>query len=191
MKIFSKKHTIKIPEDITVLYNDNIKIITFIGPTGRRSLNLKVKINLLTEKRIIQVSKISFLKMSNNQKKTLKAIQGTTVALIKQIILEISVILYKKLKLVGVGYRVFVTETHSNQILNFKLGYSHQIYFKIPKNFNAVSSKTTNLFIFGNSYQYINQISSLIKSYKYPEPYKGKGILYENEKITIKEGKKV
>ena len=75
-----------------------------------------------------------FFKMSNNQKKTLKALQGTTVALIKQIILEISVILHKKLKLVGVGYRVFVTETHNNQVLNFKLGYSHNIYFKIPEN---------------------------------------------------------
>ena len=56
------------------------------------------------------------------------------MALIKQLILEISVSLYKKLNLVGVGYRVFFIEILNNQLLNFKFGYSHQIYFKIPNN---------------------------------------------------------
>lgn len=129
--------------------------------------------------------------MSSNEKKTLKSIQGTTVSLIKQIILEISVLLCSKLKLIGVGYRAFPIEIFNNQLLHLRLGYSHQIYFKIPENLTISCIKTTNLFIFGNSYQFIYQIAAIIRSYKVPEPYKGKGILYENEKIAIKEGKKV
>lgn len=129
--------------------------------------------------------------MSNNKKKILKSIQGTTIALIKQIILEISVVLCRKLKFIGVGYKAFPIEVYNNQLLHLRLGYSHQIYYKIPKNLTIFCIKSTNLFIFGNSYQFVHQIAAIIRSYKVPEPYKGKGILYDNEKIAIKEGKKV
>ena len=76
-------------------------------------------------------------------------------------------------------------------MLEFKLGYSHNIYFKIPKNLTVFCLKSDKIFISGNFYEYISQIASQIRSYKTPEPYKGKGILYENEKIFLKEGKKV
>ena len=78
-----------------------------------------------------------------------------------------------------------------NYILHFKLGFSHQIYFKISNTLNVFCLKATTIFVCGNSYQEISQICASIRSCKYPEPYKGKGILYENEKISIKEGKKV
>ena len=77
------------------------------------------------------------------------------------------------------------------KLLNFKLGYSHQIFFKIPRNLNVFCLKSTKLFVSGLSNSYVNQIAALIRSYKTPEPYKGKGILYENEKIILKEGKKI
>jgi large subunit ribosomal protein L6 len=73
----------------------------------------------------------------------------------------------------------------------FKLGYSHSLYFKIPEQLIIFCLKFTKLFIYGNSYQNVTQIASLIRSYKKPEPYKGKGILYETEKILLKEGKKI
>ena len=72
-----------------------------------------------------------------------------------------------------------------------KLGYSHDIYLKIPRNLEISSLKFTKLFISGFSYGKITQTAALIQSYKYPEPYKGKGILYENQKIQLKEGKKI
>nr|YP_009495535.1 ribosomal protein L6 [Psammoneis japonica]AWQ64265.1 ribosomal protein L6 [Psammoneis japonica] len=191
MKQFSKKYIVKIPNDISIFYCNKKKIITFKGSRLYKSLKLKTKIYVSTLKKFIVVTKIPFLDMSNNRKKALKSIQGTTIALIKQIILEISVLLCSKLKFIGVGYRVFPIEVFNNQLLHLKLGYSHQIYFKVPKNLTISCVRLTNLFIFGNSYQYVNQIASTIRSYKLPEPYKGKGILYENEKITLKEGKKV
>jgi len=118
-------------------------------------------------------------------------VQGTTIALLKQLILEISFIFSKKLIFVGVGYRAFPIELFKTQILQFKLGYSHQIYFKVSSNLNVYCHKATTIFISGNSTQNVSQTAALIRSYKYPEPYKGKGILYDNEKIVLKEGKKV
>lgn len=187
----SKKHIVKIPDDISVLYSDKKKIVSFKGPLGQKSLKLKIKLFFDKTENSLQITQLPFIKVSGNQKKTLKALQGSTTALIKQMILEVSVLLHKKLKLVGVGYRVFPVEVFDHQLLHFKLGYSHQIYFKMNDNIKTSCFKATNLFVFGNSYQNINQILAAIRSYKKPEPYKGKGILYENEKVVLKEGKKI
>ena len=111
--------------------------------------------------------------------------------LIKILISETRNIIYKRLKIVGVGYRGFQVEKYEKQLLLFKFGYSHPIYFKIPKNLGVFCLKFTKLFIYGNSYQNINLTASILKKNRLPEPYKGKGILYENEKITIKQGKKI
>lgn len=191
MTTFSKRYLIKIPKDISVLYCEKKKFLTFIGPLSRKSLQLKLKILILKPKNHIIITRLSFFGMSGNEKKKLKAVQKTTIALIKQIILEISFVFSKKLIFVGVGYKTFPIELFKNNILHFKLGYSHQIYFKISNTLNVFCFKATTIFISGNSYQEVSQVSALIRSYKYPEPYKGKGILYENEKIAIKEGKKV
>jgi len=191
MTTFSKRYLIKIPKDISVLYCEKKKLLTFIGPLSRKSLQLKLKILILKPKNHIIITRLSFFGMSGNEKKKLKAVQKTTIALIKQIILEISFVFSKKLIFVGVGYKTFPIELFKNNILHFKLGYSHQIYFKISNTLNVFCFKATTIFISGNSYQEVSQVSALIRSYKYPEPYKGKGILYENEKIAIKEKKKV
>lgn len=186
-----KKYIIKIPNDIIILCCNKKKIMTIIGPLARRSLKLKVKILFESEINTLKISSIPFSTLSNNERKKIKSIQGTLVALIKQLIIESSAILHKKLKFVGVGYRAFDVENFAKKLLLFKLGYSHPIYFKITDNLKIFNLKFTKLFIYGNSYQSITQTASLIRSYKKPEPYKGKGILYDNEKIIIKEGKKV
>lgn len=191
MKTFSKRYFIKIPKDISVLFSNKKNLLTFIGPLDKKSLQLKLKILILNPKNHIIITKQPLTKISGNEKKKLKTTQGTTIARIKQILLEISFAFSKKLIFVGVGYKAFSVELFKNQILHFKLGYSHQVYFKISNDLSVYCFKATILFISGNSYQKVSQISALIRSYKFPEPYKGKGILYENEKIIIKEGKKV
>jgi len=192
MKVIPKKFTIKIPSDIKIIYSYQKQIIIFIGPLKQKSLKLKTKLLILRNEKIIKVSDIpTSKKISNNEKKNLKSIQGTTVALIKQLIIETSTIIYQKLKFIGVGYRTSPVDKFKNKLVMFKLGYSHLIYFKIPKEIQISCLKLTKLFIFGNSYADVNQTASLIRSYKHPEPYKGKGILYENEKIMLKDGKKV
>lgn len=187
----TKIYKIKIPKNIVVLYCNKKKIITICGPIRRKTAKLKLEIKLIESKKVILVSSNPTFKLSNNQKKNIKTLQGTTTALIKQLIMETSTLMYQKLLFVGVGYRAFDVETFPNKLLLFKLGFSHSIYYRIPKNVQIFCLKRTNLFISGNSYQNVTQIAGNIQSYKIPEPYKGKGIVKENEKIKLKEGKKL
>jgi large subunit ribosomal protein L6 len=187
----SKTYEIKIPKNVIILYCNKKKIITICGPVRKKTTELKLEIKLIESKKILLVSTTPTFKLSNNQKKNIKALQGTTIALIKQLIMETSTLMFEKLLLVGVGYRAFDVESFPNKLLLFKLGFSHSIYYKIPKNVRIFCLKRTNLFISSDSYRNVTQTASIIQSYKTPEPYKGKGILYENEKIKLKEGKKL
>lgn len=186
-----KKNIIKIPKNTVVLYSPKKKILTFIGPLKTKSMFLELEVNINQSLKIIEVTSTFFSKASNKKYKKLSSIQNTTIALIKQLLLETSSTIYNKLKFVGVGYRAFKMEEFKNKLLMFKLGYSHPIFFKIPANLNVFCFKFVKLFICGNSYKDVTQTSALIRSYKKPEPYKGKGILHESEKIILKEGKKV
>jgi large subunit ribosomal protein L6 len=188
---FSKKFSVKIPKDIKIIYYFKQNYIVLIGPLGRKALELKLKLYLTNNTNYIYVTKIKGRNLTDNRKKTLRALRGTVVACLKQIILEISAVLYKKIRFVGVGYKVFPVQQHEGQVLQFKLGFSHLIFHKIPKTVKITPFKFTFIYIFGTSYYFVTQAAATIRSYKSPEPYKGKGILYENEKITLKEGKKV
>lgn len=190
-KIHNNKYIIKIPNHVTVLYFYDKDILTVIGPLKRKSLKLKLKVFFSTDQKTISVSSNPCLKISNKQKKNINALKGTTAAIIKQVILETSYLLYQKLKFVGIGYRTFDVDNFENKLIMFRLGYSHPIFFKINEEAKIFCLKRVKLFVYGNSYQNITQTAALIRSYKKPEPYKGKGILYENEKINLKEGKKV
>lgn len=182
---------VKIPKQITIIYSNKKKNIVIIGPLKTQNIKLQLKLKITKKLKIIGVTCDTFEKMSSNRSKNIKALQGTTVALIKKSLIEVTYVTYKKLKLVGVGYKVFVTTNSDSKFLIFKLGLSHPLYFKIPETLKIVSIKLTRLFVYGASYQEVSQISSLIRSYKKPEPYKGKGFLYDNENIILKEGKKV
>jgi large subunit ribosomal protein L6 len=137
------------------------------------------------------VTDIPVLRTSTIYFKNAKKLQGTTVAQIKQTLIETTYTLYHRLNLVGVGYRVFAYEQVKNQIY-FKLGYSHLIYFKIPNSLNTHCHKFTKLFVFGKcSFDLLTQTVTRIRACRSPEPYKGKGILHDQEKIIFKKGKKI
>jgi len=191
MKKTSKKYTVKIPKSVSLIYCKKKKIITFLGSEGRRSMKLKLHLHLGAGNKI-NISSIPLFDLSNNEKKMIKSMQGTTVALMKQILFEISTkTIHKKLNFVGLGYRIFFEELFDNQLLLLKLGFSHLVYFFVPSKFKVFCKKRTQLFVLGNSYQDITHIVSLIRNLKPPEPYKGKGILYEHEKVVRKQGKKI
>lgn len=191
LKKLKKKYTIKIPKKINVICCDKKNLITFVGPLQTKSLKLDVKIFLIQTSQLIVVTQIPVSDTSAIGLKRAKKLQGTTVSKIKQILIETTYTLYNRLNLVGVGYRVFAHEKLSNQIY-LKLGYSHLIYFKIPKGLNSFSQKFTKLFLFGNcSFDSLRNTSAQIRNCKRPEPYKGKGILYDQEQIILKKGKKI
>ncbi len=190
-KNIKKKNIVKIPENVTVLYCNKKKILTFIGPVQTKSLKLEIELIIILTKNLILITNIPINKKSKICLKKSKFLQGTYTSKIKQNLIETSYTLYHKLNFVGVGYRAFNLQTIKNQ-LYFKLGYSHLIYFKIPKPLEIICIKFTKLYIFGNSsYDSISQITNLLRNCKRPEPYKGKGILYSGEKIRLKKKKKI
>ena len=191
MNYISKKNIIKIPKNVSLYYCDTQRIIIFANSLGHKVLALKTKIILENTKRVIKITRDPFGNVSNNERKKLKAIQGTQVSLIKQSLLDMSFLFCKKLNIIGVGFRVSAAKISNFNLLHFRLGYSHYVYFKIPKNLEIFCLKANKLLIVGNSYTTVTQVAALIRSFKIPEPYKGKGIVYTTEKIILKEGKKV
>ena len=191
MSNISKKYTIKIPSKVSVFYCDKRQIILIKGNLGNKLLKLKTKLLVSNDDKLISITNQPFGILSNKLKKNLKSIQGTESVLIKKAFFEVTTQFCKKLKIIGVGYRAFPMDLNGLHLMHFKLGYSHDIYFKIPKNVSVVDHKSTKLFISSTSYNLVSQTASIIRSYKSPEPYKGKGIRYENEQINLKEGKKI
>lgn len=186
-----KKYNIRIPQDVAVIYSKKKRTLTLLGPLKVKSLKLKVQIFLDLSKKIINVSPLVFSQISNTEKKKTQILQNTTVAQIKYILIESSILIYKKLKINGVGYRANFTENFNENLLTFKLGYSHFVYIRTLDNLTINCLTKTNICIFGNSYANISQFAAQIRKNKTPDPYKAKGILYENEKVETKEGKKI
>lgn len=93
---------------------------------------------------------------------------------------------YKQLLLVGIGYKVQLEQ----QKLIFRLGFSHSVEYNIPNDIKIVNPKAQSLIVYGSDLQKVTQIASELKKLKAPEPYKGKGICYMNEKLKLKNGKK-
>lgn len=191
LKKLKKRHTVKVPKTISIIYCDKKNIITFVGPLQTKSIKLHVKVFLIPNSQLIVVTQIPLSNISAVSLKSAKKLQGTTVSKIKQTVIEVTYTLYNKLNIVGVGYRIFAHEKLPNQIY-LKLGYSHLVYFKISNNLNSFCQKFTKLFLFGNcSFDLLTHTAAQIRNCKLPEPYKGKGILYNQEKIILKKGKKI
>jgi ribosomal protein L6P/L9E len=182
----TKKCCVKIPKDVFVIYLKKKNILIFKAGKNLRFLVTPPKLNFIIFKNKLLIC-IGFLKMPNNNKKKLMYLKKTIASTISQFLIEIKVKMYSKLRFVGIGYKVF--KTSYEQVLMLKLGYSHSLYFKL--NFDNFIIKSVKLFVMGNSYANLMRISADIKVLRLPEPYKGKGILYDSEKIKIKIGKKV
>jgi large subunit ribosomal protein L6 len=191
MKNSKKKYSVKVPKNIKILYCNEKNLITFIGPLATKSLSLKIKLLLIPPSNLIIATSLPTDRKSITGSKSSKKMQGTTIAKIKQILIEVTYVLSRKLNLVGVGYRAFSYEKLPNQMY-LKLGYSHLIYFRIPTGVSSNCLKFTKIFIYGDkSYDLLTQTAAQIRSCKLPEPYKGKGVLYDQETIVLKKGKKI
>ena len=185
------RYNVKIPSDTMVVYCKNKRLLTLIKKGNRKSIRVFLQLNVNKFKKIITVSSSPFSGISNKEKKKLKAMQGTMAALLKQLITEVSTSVSQKLIFIGMGYRINNIDTFNNDVIIFKLGYSHLFYFKVPTNLIVACLKKTKLGIFGYSCKSVFQTAALIRSCRAPEFYKGKGILYDNETVIIRERKKI
>jgi len=165
------RNPINIPEDIKVSLADNV--ISFEGKLGKSSSTLPEGIAVDLKDNLLHFT-------GEN-----KAMLGTVYANVKNEIIGNTKGFEKKLELIGTGYKANV----SSKTLILSLGYSHDINFKIPEGISIKVEKNL-VTVTGTSKQLVGQVAAEIKSFRKPEPYKGKGVRYEGEKIYRKEGKK-
>jgi len=122
----------------------------------------------------------------NSETKRARMLWGTTRALVNNMVTGVSKGFSRNLEINGVGYRASV----QGKNLVLQLGYSHDINFPIPDDVKIVCEKPTAIAISGANRQRVGQIAAVIRGYRKPEPYKGKGIKYVDETVRRKEGKK-
>jgi len=173
------KINISIPEKVKVALAGNI--INIEGPLGKKSINVDLEMFNLD---IIEGKEISIKPKKIDQNS--KRLWGMNRSLINNAVIGSSTGYEKTLELVGVGYRAALK---GNQ-LNLQLGYSHDINFDIPEGIKILVEKQNIIKISGSDKQEVGSIASKIKSFRPPEPYKGKGIKEQGQYILRKEGKK-
>ena len=173
------KISISIPEKVKVVLNGSV--VNFEGPLGKKSLNLDLEVfdfNLDDGK--------SFSIKPKTLNQDTKRLWGMNRSLLNNAIIGITTGYSKTLELSGVGYRAAL----KGKQLNLQLGFSHDINFDIPDSVKISVEKQNIIKISGSDKQEVGSIASKIKSFRPPEPYKGKGIKEQGQYILRKEGKK-
>ena len=174
------KAIIEVPAGITISQKDNV--ITVKGPKGELTQELTGGISFTQEDGVLTFSRPS-------DSKEHKALHGLYRALINNMIVGTTTGFTKKLELVGVGYRA----SHNGQRLELALGFSHGIVLELPKEvvLETLTEKGKNPIITLSSYdnQLLGMVAAKIRSFRKPEPYKGKGVRFVGEIIRRKAGK--
>ena len=173
------KINITIPEKVKVAINGSI--LNIDGPLGKQSLNIDTKVFDLDIKEGKEIS-IKPKKINDD----IKRLWGMNRSLVNNAIIGTSSGYEKTLELTGVGYRAAL----KGKQLNLQLGFSHDINFDIPESIKITVEKQTIIKINGIDKQLVGTVAAKIKTFRRPEPYKGKGIKEVGQYILRKEGKK-
>ena len=172
------KQPVEFPDSVEVsIQNDDC--IEVKGKKGQLQLNLINKVSVSIGEESLSVANTSDSKFS-------RAIAGTYRSLISNMVKGVSEGFEKKLELQGVGYRA---KTQGNKI-NLTLGFSHPVVYEIPDGIEVQTPSRTEIVISGIDKQKVGQVAAEIRAIRPPEPYKGKGVRYQGEQISLKETKK-
>ncbi len=153
--------------------------VTIKGKKGSLSLDVNSEIEVTVDGTLLKVAARSGSRFAN-------AMAGTTRAHLANMAKGVSTGFEKKLELVGVGYRAAV----QGQKLNLTLGFSHPVEYPIPKGITIETPSQSEIIVKGMDRQQVGQVAADLRDYRPPEPYKGKGVKYANERIVLKEAKK-
>ena len=171
------KMPVTVPSGVDVAINT--QLISIKGAGG----NLSIANNALV-KVVHNADSLSF--EPANESREANAMSGTLRQLVNNMVIGVTKGFEKKLNLVGVGYKA---AAQGNK-LNLAVGYSHPVNFDMPSGIKVETPAPTEIIIKGADRQRVGQIAAEIRAVRPPEPYKGKGIRYSDEKIVIKETKK-
>lgn len=171
------KKPITLPKGVEVKLDKQLVVVK--GGKGSLEHNLPQLVAIKQEGGELLVS-------PNDASAQANMLAGTTRALVNNMVVGVSTGYDVKLLLVGVGYRALV----KGHELHLTLGFSHPVVYMIPKGITIESPAQTELVIKGIDKQLVGQVAANIRAYRPPEPYKGKGVRYANEVISLKETKK-
>ena len=168
---------ISIPEGVSVNFDNNV--INVKGKLGElvQEINSNISVN-------ISDNEIVFSR-SNDQKEN-RSLHGLYRALVSNMIIGVSDGFTKKLELIGVGYQANM----QGKYLVLQLGFSHDIYFEPPEGID-IKTNRTEITVSGINKQLVGEVAAKIRSFRKPEPYKGKGVRYKDEYVRSKQGKTV
>ncbi|MBP9813205.1 50S ribosomal protein L6 [Candidatus Nomurabacteria bacterium] len=169
------KLPIQVPSGVTITVDD--ALITVAGPKGTLTESMQPGVNVKQEGSEIIVSR-------QTDEREHRAKHGLVRALVNNMVIGVTKGFEKKLEVNGVGFKIAMEGTK----LKMALGFSHDVYYQPPQGVN-VSVEANNIVVSGISKQQVGQVAAEIRSFKKPEPYKGKGIKYVDERIIRKSGK--
>lgn len=171
------KNPVSIPQGVTCQLNGSEIVVK--GKNGELSALLSRDVKVTQEENEILIKPV-------NETKQARMLWGTWRKRIQNMVDGVNEGFTVKLEVNGVGYRAAVEGSN----LKLQLGFSHDINYPIPNGIQIKCEKPTLIAVSGMDRQKVGQVAAEIRSYRKPEPYKGKGIKYENEYILRKEGKK-
>ena len=170
------KKAIPLPKGVTVTVEGNV--VKVKGPKGELQRTVHPELSVKLENNALTVSRPS-------EETRHKALHGLTRTLVANMVEGTSTGFRKTLELVGVGYKAEARPYG----LQLALGYSHPIEYKAPKGIKLTAPIPTQILIDGADKEMVGQVAAEIRSFRKPEPYKGKGIKYQGEQIRRKAGK--
>jgi len=171
------KKPVPVPQGVTASVDG--QTVKMKGSKGELSFVVPEQVSVAMEDGAVAVQ-------PRDQTKDARSKWGLSRAMIANIATGVSTGFQRKLDINGVGYRAAV----QGKVLKLALGYSHDIDFEIPSDIQIVTPKPTEVHISGIDKQRVGQVAAVIRGYRGPEPYKGKGVKYSDETIFRKEGKK-
>ncbi len=170
------KRPIEIPAGVQV--SRESETIHVKGPKGEMSLTLGYGVDAKVEPKEIIVTQVGGGKQA-------LALHGTTRALLANMVTGVTKGFSKTLEIQGTGYRAQMT----GKKITLQLGYSHPIEFEPPAGITLATESPTRIVVSGHNKEQVGQIAAIIRDYRPPEPYKGKGIRYAGEYVRRKAGK--
>ncbi len=171
------KYPVAVPDKVQITVDASE--VTVKGPLG----TLK---QAITREVVVKLENNQVTFAAADESKAANALSGTMRANVANMVKGVREGFQKKLTLVGVGYRA---QAQGNK-LNLTLGFSHPISYPLPEGIKAETPTQTEILIKGVDRQKVGQVAAEVRAYKPPEPYKGKGVRYADEKVVIKETKK-
>ena len=171
------KKPVPVPTGVTA--NVEGQTVKVKGPKGQLQVVLPDDVMVKMDKGAVKVD-------PRNETKRARSMWGTSRTLVANLMTGVTKGFERKLEITGVGYRAAL----QGKNLQLALGYSHEVNFAIPEGIAIATPKATEIVITGMDKQKVGQVAAEIRGFRPPEPYKGKGVKYAEEKIQRKEGKK-